>query len=331
MSKTVKSHCNHSTCVEMARSSRSICRKCYLHIGRTELRVGHIKYSPYRQCMWYHLDCSGNITAGGNALEIKGFHALDIAQQQKILETMKSSVVKLRSSVLSCITGELDMPMFADALSERYGKFRSFRFGLPSNQIHTNNWKWRCFLATMLVCNTHERAMLKVTGQLFRVYETPEQLDAIRTDNVAKAAWKQWMDSRDLRHAGKKINYILNANRIIIEEHDGLVPNDRATLLEFPGVGRHVSSVTMAWVHNAPEFGVDIHVRRIMERWGFIHSKDPEKLIEAKVKSIIRTDKIGKFSRSFVDHGQSVCGYTPNCPECHLRFSCPTGSKNLDW
>lgn len=315
----------------MAKSARSICRKCQTHIEKNQIRVGHIKYCPYRQCLWYHLACAGNVTAGSDVLEIKGFNTLSESHQQCLLTIMKASEKTLRQRALTCIVGSLDMPMFADALSARYNKFRSFRFGLPRDQIHTTNWKWRCFLATMLVCNTHESAMLKVAGQLFRVYETPEQLDTLRTDNIAIAAWKKWMDSRDLRHAGRKIKHILNANRIIIEEHGGLVPSDRSVLLSFPGVGRHVSSVTMAWVHNAPEFGVDVHVRRIMQRWGFITSKDPEKLIEAKVKAAIQTDKIGKFSRSFVDHGQSTCGYTPNCAECHLRFACPTGSKHLDW
>jgi endonuclease-3 len=173
--------------------------------------------------------------------------------------------------------------------------------------------------------------MLKVVGQLFRVYETPEELASLEADKQAQKAWKDWMESRDLRHAGKKMYFILNANRVLLDKYDGHVPEDRNALLELPGVGRHVSSVTLAWVHNAPEFGVDVHVRRIMERWGFISKEEPEQMIEAKVKEIIQRDKVGRFSRAFVDHGQSTCGYTPNCTACHLRHSCPSANKVLDW
>ena len=72
-------------------------------------------------------------------------------------------------------------------------------------------------------------------------------------------------------------------------------------------------------------------MRRIMERWGFIDENEAEHTIEAKVKAVVAEDKIGKFSRAFVDHGQSVCGYTPDCHSCHLRHSCPAARKHLDW
>ena len=92
-----------------------------------------------------------------------------------------------------------------------------------------------------------------------------------------------------------------------------------------------MSSVTLAWVHEAPEFGVDVHVRRILERWGYIEEKDPEDVVEAKIKSQIPEEQIGHFSRSFVDHGQSICGYTPDCGNCYLNKACPTASKYMDW
>ena len=244
-----------------------------------------------------------------------------IEQSQKMIPTC----------ALATVTGTLDLLRFSQALSERYGKFRSFKFGLPDSKQYTSNWNWRCFLATMLVCNTHETAMLKVTDQLFKVYPTPEKLQELRNDREAQRAWVFWMKKRELRHAGRKMFCILNANHAMIQLYGGLVPKDRHLLEELPGVGRHVASVTLAWVHEAAEFGVDTHVRRILTRWGYIHPKDPEVLIEQKVKAVVEPKKIGKFSRAFVDHGQSVCGYTPNCSACHLRFSCPTASKQLDW
>ena len=173
--------------------------------------------------------------------------------------------------------------------------------------------------------------MLRVTAQLFQVYPNPEALEKLRGDRELQSAWVKWMKKRDLRHAGRKMFCILNANQAVLELYDGLIPKERRLLEELPGVGRHVASVTMAWVHEAAEFGVDTHVRRIMHRWGYIRPKDPEVVIEAKVKAVVGSKDIGKFSRAFVDHGQSVCGFTPNCAGCHLRYSCPTAAKQLDW
>ena len=329
--KTSKSKPKHAFCVELAKSSRAVCRTCFGHISKGGIRIGSIRFYPHRHCQWHHAHCSPQLLLGCAPSDIWGVSKLDAASLATVHDLLAKASKLVVTRALATVTGSLDLPRFADALSERYGKFRSFRFGLSDTEKFTPNWNWRCFLATMLVCNTHESSMLRVTSQLFQVYATPQALDTLRTDKEAQKAWKDWMEARDIRHSGKKMFYILNANRVLIEEHAGLVPADRQVLQELPGVGRHVASVTMAWVHNAPEFGVDTHVRRILHRWGYISPKEPEPLIEAKVKAVVRSDKIGRFSRAFVDHGQAVCGYTPNCTACHLRYSCPTANKQLDW
>ena len=141
------------------------------------------------------------------------------------------------------------------------------------------------------------------------------------------------MDTQKLRHTGKKMAFILRANRRLLADYDGDIPNDRDALEEMNGVGRHVASVTMAWVHQAPEFGIDTHVSRILKRWGYIEDGMDEEQVETIVKRAIPEKQIGHFSRAFVDHGQQVCGFTPDCQNCYLRGSCPTARKyaDLDW
>ena len=326
-----KSRPKHAWCIGMAKSSRSTCRTCRELISQGTCRVGSIHYYPHRTCRWHHLACASNVLIGCSEDDLWGLNDLDKDARAQTALTIACSRKLAPTRALATVTGTLDLLRFSEALSERYGKFRSFKFGLDAKEQYSNNWNWRCFLATMLVCNTHETAMLRVTDQLFKVYPTPERLQELRDDREAREAWVFWMKKRDLRHASRKMFCILNANHAMLQLYDGLVPKDRHLLEELPGVGRHVASVTMAWVHQAAEFGVDTHVRRILKRWGYIHPKDPEVLIERKIKAVVEPKKIGKFSRAFVDHGQSVCGYTPNCSACHLRFSCPTASKQLEW
>ena len=229
------------------------------------------------------------------------------------------------------IVGQLDLPRFAAALTQRYQRFRSFRFGLPDSEMYTENWNWRCFLATMLVCNTHETAMLDVTDTLFKVYSSPHALLALEHDDTSQAAWITWMKKRDLRHAARKLRDILKATRHLLDSYSGCVPNSRGLLQKMSGVGRHVASVTMAWVHKAPEFGIDTHVSRILRRWGYVPDSFGDVETEDLIKRSIPTDQIGHFSRAFVDHGQQICGFTPDCENCYLRGSCPTAAKELEW
>jgi endonuclease-3 len=320
--------------IEKAKSGRSRCVHCKELIEKGAIRLGVLTFYPHRNCRWHHFSpCMNRVLLGATLERVWGLSEFD-AQFQETLDKLLTAVnaVAITKSMPS-IVGDMDMPRFATALTTRYNRFRSFRFGLPEAQMYTKNWNWRCFLATMLVCNTHETAMLAVTDKLFKVYSTPEKLAAIEQDRTTQKAWKDWMDGQKLRHSGKKMAFILRANRKLLKEYDGEIPNDRDALQEMNGVGRHVASVTMAWVHQAPEFGIDTHVSRILKRWGYIEEGMDEELVEMIVKRTIPEKQIGHFSRAFVDHGQQVCGFTPDCQNCYLRASCPTARKyaDLDW
>ena len=183
----------------------------------------------------------------------------------------------------------------------------------------------------MLVCNTHETAMLKVVSKLFEAYQTPESFITLMSDKETKKKWMDWMEHCELRHVGKKLFFILKATKTILDEHNGEVPKDRITLEKMHGVGRHVASIVMAWVHLQGEFGIDTHVTRILKRWNYVPQQSKEIEIEEIVKRKIPAEQLGAFSRSFVDHGQRYCGYTPNCKACPLRGSCPSASQYIDW
>ena len=320
--------------IERAKSGRSRCGCCKELIPKDALRLGVITFYPHRNCKWYHFsDCMKRVLLGASLERVWGLKEFS----SQFSETLDQLLSQLNATALTrpmpAIVGDMSMPMFATAMTSRYNRFRSFRFGLPEKQMYTKNWNWRCFLATMLVCNTHETAMLAVTDKLFKVYRTPEELAAIEDDRKTQKAWKDWMDTQKLRHTGKKMVFILRANRRLLDEYDGEIPNDRDALEEMNGVGRHVASVTMAWVHQAPEFGIDTHVSRILKRWGYIEDGMDDEQVETIVKRTIPEKQIGHFSRAFVDHGQQVCGFTPDCQNCYLKGSCPTAHKyaDLEW
>lgn len=321
--------------VEVAKSGRSKCVHCKQLIEKGALRLGVVTFYPHRNCRWHHFShCMKRALLGASPERLSGTKQFS-AQFARIMEQLMHAInATVLTKRLPTIVGDMDMPMFATAMTSRYNRFRSFRFGLPEEQMYTANWNWRCFLATMLVCNTHETAMLAVTDGLFKVYQNPEALAQLEGDKEKQKAWKDWMDKKQkLRHAGKKMAFILRANRRLLDDYGGEVPNDRDALQSMNGVGRHVASVTMAWVHQAPEFGIDTHVSRILKRWGYIDEGLDEEQVETIVKRAIPEKQIGHFSRAFVDHGQQVCGYTPDCGSCFLKGSCPTGRKyaDLDW
>jgi endonuclease-3 len=320
--------------LEVAKSGRSKCCFCKTLINKGDLRMGVLTFYPHRNCRWHHYgECMHRSMLGATLDRVWGTSKLGDAMPEGLGAELERINATVPRALLPSISGDLDLPRFATSISSRYTRFRSFRFGLPEDQMYTQNWNWRCFIATMLVCNTHETAMLAFTDKFFKVYQTPEQLLSLDGDDETQDAWIKHATKMDLRHAGKKMTNTIKATRTILERFGGEIPNDRKALQAMRGVGRHVASVTMAWVHESPEFGIDTHVSRILERFGYI-SKDMDEIqVEEVVKRSVPKEQIGAFSRAFVDHGQQVCGFTPDCQNCFLRRSCPTAAKevDLDW
>jgi endonuclease-3 len=319
--------------VEAAKSGRGRCAGCKELIEKGSPRLGVITFYPHRSARWHHAatKCLCTLSLTMTPENLKGFSAMDAERQASLTSLLEKPPPPAFTKQLTSLSGSMSMPQMAMALSGRYQRFRSFRFGLPEGEMYTPNWDWRCFLATILVCNSKETSMLKVTDKLFKRYPDQASLLGLWGEKEEQKALKNDMEKDKLRHVGRKMFSILNATKYLVEQHDGKVPASREELMTLPGVGSHVSSVTMAWVHESPEFGVDVHVRRILERWGYIGPKDPEDVIEAKVKAQVPAKDVGHFSRAFVDHGQTVCGYTPDCGNCYLNKACPTASKFMDW
>ena len=321
--------------VDYAPSGRSLCRRCGKHITKGALRVAKITFHPNRVCKYYHFDdaeCLGLVLRGAALHSTRGLDKLSEVDQFKVsVAIVGANLVSVPEPVLPTLVGRLDMPQFANVMTTKYTRFRSFDFGLSEKEKYGENWNWRCMLATMLVCNTHETSMLKVTSKLFEAYPTPALLLTLMGDKDKKKEWMDWMEKCELRHVGKKLYYILNATKVLMDKHDGKVPASREELQIIPGVGRHVASIVMAWVHQKGEFGIDTHVNRILKRWGYVADGLNEIQIEENVKSRIPDEQLGAFSRSFVDHGRMFCGYTPNCKECPLRGCCPSAATYIDW
>lgn len=317
--------------VEVAKSGRSTCRGCGELIERGSYRLGVVTFYPHRNCRWYCWgECMQRALLGASTHRVWGLKKLGAGVALELDVYIRSTNATITKS-LPGLVGELDMPRFASALTSRYRRFRSFRFGLPEEEMYGRNWNWRCFLATMLVCNTHETAMLAVTDKLFLVYPDPESFLKLEDDMETQRAWIGWMKKHDLRHAARKMANTVTATRKIVKEFGGHIPASRGALQKMAGVGRHVASVTMAWVHESPEFGIDTHVSRILKRWGYVPEGMGDVETEDLVKRTIPSEQIGHFSRAFVDHGQQVCGFTPDCESCFLKGCCPTAAKELEW
>ena len=107
-------------------------------------------------------------------------------------------------------------------------------------------------------------------------------------------------------------------------QHGGL-PNSYEALLDLPGVGPKCANLSLGIAHGpaaAPHVGVDVHVHRVTNRWGYVQAKTPEKTME-KLDTILPTRYRLEINRLLVPFGKHICtGTLPRCSSCPVLPMC---------
>lgn len=204
----------------------------------------------------------------------------------------------------------------ANTLTKQYA-WQKFTFDAEPN---TPLWRFRYLISCMIVGGNNEADTLRCDKELFAKYPTMEDL--------AKANWRELVDlleRYDLQYAGNKAKHIIDTSKQIAALGD--VPNDRENLECLSGVGRHVASVILATCYEQNEFAVDVHVRRISKRLGLVEESATDLAIEKAIVAAVKPEALGHFSRSFVDFGQTICGFSPKCGSCLLSKDCNSASE----
>ena len=75
----------------------------------------------------------------------------------------------------------------------------------------------------------------------------------------------------------RKSQAIYDLSHIILEQHNGEVPQTFEALEAMPGVGHKTASVVMSQAFGVPAFPVDTHIHRLAWRWGLTTGKNVEK------------------------------------------------------
>ena len=157
---------------------------------------------------------------------------------------------------------------------------------------------------------TDERVNM-VTPALFARYPT---LQAFAEADVAEV--EQYVHSCGFYHA--KARDIVNCAVMLLEKHNGRVPDTMEELVKLPGVGRKTANLLLGDL-----VVVDTHCIRISNRLGLVDNlKEPEK-IETALRKILPPESSSDFCHCIVLHGRAVCdARSPRCEVCCVRDLC---------
>ncbi len=176
---------------------------------------------------------------------------------------------------------------------------------------------WQLLVATILSAQTTDRAVNRVTPELFRRWPTPADLAAADPAEVEPV-----ISSIGLYR--NKAKAIVGAAREIVDRFGGRVPGRLEDLVTLPGVGRKTANVVLATAFGAAAIPVDTHVARLARLLDLSRERDPVK-IERDLMALLPEEEWSFASHALIWHGRRVCAARrPRCGECALADLCPS-------
>jgi endonuclease-3 len=124
-------------------------------------------------------------------------------------------------------------------------------------------------IAVLLSAQCTDERVNKITPKLFKIADTAEKMIKLTIEDIEDII-------RPCGLSPMKSKGIYGLSKMIIEKHNGKVPNNFKDLEEFPAVGHKTASVVMSQAFGVPAFPVDTHIHRLMYRWGLTNGKNVE-------------------------------------------------------
>ncbi|MFN4042324.1 MAG: endonuclease III [Brevundimonas sp.] len=172
-------------------------------------------------------------------------------------------------------------------------------------------------VAVALSAQATDVGVNKATSKLFAVADTPAKMAALGVEGVTP-----YIASIGLYR--NKAKNVVALSRMILDQHGGEVPLNRADLQALPGVGRKTASVVLNELGIAPAIAVDTHVYRVSHRLALANANTPDK-VEAQLHKVVPAQWLPKAHHWLILHGRYVCtARKPNCPGCVISDLCPS-------
>jgi len=170
-------------------------------------------------------------------------------------------------------------------------------------------------VACMLSIRTRDEVTLPLARRLFEVGRTPAEIARMTPEEI-----DAWIRLSSFHEA--KARQIHEIARRCVAEFGGELPCDMEVLLSFPGVGPKCAGLALGIACGQEYIGVDIHVHRVTNRWGYVQAPTPELTMAVLEKKLPREYWL-EINRLLVPFGKHVCtGTLPKCSVCPVEDMC---------
>ena len=155
-------------------------------------------------------------------------------------------------------------------------------------------------IAVLLSAQCTDKRVNEITPFLFAKAHTPQEMVLLSVEEIKSII-------RPCGLSPAKSKAIHRLSEILLEEHDGQVPDSFEALEALPGVGHKTASVVMAQAFGVPAFPVDTHIHRLMTQWKLTNGKNVEQT-ERDAKRLFPKNKWNKLHLQIIFYGRE---YSP--------------------
>lgn len=155
-------------------------------------------------------------------------------------------------------------------------------------------------IAVLLSAQSTDARVNTITPLLFAKADNPHDMIKLTVDQIRDII-------KPVGLSPMKSKGIYGLSKILIDQHDGQVPQSFEALEALPAVGHKTASVVMSQAFGIPAFPVDTHIHRLMYRWGLSTGKNVTQT-EKDAKRLFPREKWNKLHLQIIFYGRE---YSP--------------------
>lgn len=171
---------------------------------------------------------------------------------------------------------------------------------------------FQLLVAVLMSAQTTDLKVNQVTPELFRQGPTPEKMAELEVSQIQSMI-------REVGLAPTKAKNIKRLSELLLERHQGNIPNTFEELEALPGVGHKTAGVVLAQAFGIPAFPIDTHIHRLAARWGLSNGRNVDQT-EKDLKAIFPKEAWNDLHLQIIFFGREYCPARyhdlSECPIC---------------
>jgi endonuclease-3 len=169
-------------------------------------------------------------------------------------------------------------------------------------------------ISCIISIRTLDETTIPLSLKLYEVARTPEDLLKLTPKELEALLIGS-------QYPGQKAYTMLGIAKTAVEEYGGALPADFEKLTALKGVGPKCANLALGVATGKAGISVDVHVHRVVNRWGYVQTSTPEKTMKA-LEETVPQNRWVDINRLLMPFGKHICKAVPLCSTCPVLEYC---------